>query len=136
MTATPPTTIPHAGFKRPDKLVDENLLAHHLAMPITADTFSALISSNFLMIMDAYDHRCQRDCFQDLVIIAMNFQNRLVRLAEMKTLQANLASPDFTPEILEEDIDRHMISAMEYQRTLQQTLALFREMRLPGDPVC
>src|SRR6516165_10282484 len=131
MTETRPTTTPLAvvDFARPERVIDEGLLAACLAKPINAETFSALISSNYLMVMDAYDHRCTRENFSDIVVLALNFQNRLVRLAEMKTMQENMLSPDYTPDAFNEEIDRHMTQAMEYQQTLRQTLRLFQEMR-------
>jgi hypothetical protein len=136
MTGTPSTTTPpeaeKADFTQPEREIDEEALLRHLSRPITADSFSALITSNFLVVMDAYDHRCKREYFQDIVVNAFNLQNRLVRIAELKSLQEVM---DPVPDSLKGDIDRHMASAMEYKKIMIQTLRLLREMRTPEDPV-
>jgi hypothetical protein len=122
-------------FKQPDAIIDEGSLAIQLAQPINADTFSSLLTGNFLLVMDAYDHRCERQHFQDIVVNAFNLQNRLVRFAEIKGLEEQAEMPGFGAADLKSDGARHLASAMEYKRLAQRTLALLREMRKPEDSV-
>jgi hypothetical protein len=137
MTGTPSTTTPpQADFTQPERLIDEDTLAIQLSKPINAETFTHLITSNFLMVMNAYDHRCERPYFQDIVVNAFNFQNRLVRIAELNGLREQMEMPDLDVQLtIKDEVDRHMVSAMEYKATMQKALRLMQEMRRPGEPV-
>jgi hypothetical protein len=58
-----------------------------------------------------------------------------VRIAELKGLEEQMEMPGFGADVIKADVDRHMISAIDYKKTAQLTLALLQEMRKPEDPV-
>ncbi len=116
--------------------INEAALAEHLAKVINSENFTALIASNFLMAMNARDRRLGRDYFEDVLVTTFNFQNRLVRIAELNTMLENLARGEgFSTTDIRVEINRHMVQAIQHQARLVQVLELFREMRGPGDPV-
>ncbi len=130
------TTLLPKEFAQPDVTINEAALHAHLNQDITAETFSALIASNFLMALDAYDRRLTRDYFEEVLITTFNFQNRLVRIAELNTMLEHLGTGDgFGTTEIKAEIDRHMDTATGHQAKLIATLRLFQEMRGKEDPV-
>jgi Na+/H+ antiporter NhaB len=123
-------------FEQPDLHINERVLADKLSLPINAENFTALIASNFLTAMDAHDRRVIRPIFEEVLVATFNFQNRLVRIAELNSMLENLESgKGFSTTEIREEVKRHMDSAMEHQYKLLQRLKIFQEMRGEEDPV-
>jgi len=117
-------------------VLNEDVLADKIGLPINAENFSTLIASNFLLAMDARDHRLTRDEFENVLVLSFNFQNRMVRISEIAMLLEKLAAGEgFGTTDLTLEMTRHMAQAQIHQIELQKTLALFQEMRRPEDPV-
>ena len=123
-------------FERPDQVVDEDLLFHHFNKDITAENFSALMASNYLIALVARDRKLKREFFEEVLVTTFNFQNRLVRISELNTMLENLeAGKGFSSTEIKDEVARHMEIALRHQAKLLLTLKLFDEMRGPEDPV-
>jgi hypothetical protein len=86
--------------------------------------------------MAARDRKLTRQYFDDVLVTAFNFQNRLVRISELASVIEHLeGGKDFNLEQVRQEMARHMASAQAQQHTLLSTLKLFGEMRTPEDPV-
>ncbi len=134
MITSPPAKLPL--FEPPDRVINADVLSEHLAKIINSENFTTLIASNFLMAMSARDRRLARSYFEDVLVTTFNFQNRLVRIAELNTMLENLASgKGFSTTDIKAEVNRHMVQAIQHQARLMQTLELFKEMRGPEDPV-
>lgn len=132
---TSPTGPAMGTFESPDFEINEAALAERLALDITPENLTPLVTANFLVAMDARDRRLTRQYFEDVMVMAFNFQNRLVRLAELTSMvRAIHAGKDPMVEI-QGDIARHIASAKTHQHNLLQVLKLFGEMRGAEDPV-
>lgn len=123
------------AFERPDLEINETVLADRLAVEILPDNLSLLVGAGFLLAMDARDRRLAREYFQDVLTLTFNFQNRLVRLAELATLAQALASGKDLAAEIEANIAKHMATARDHQDRLQQVLRMFTEMRGESDSV-
>ena len=123
-------------FERPDRVVDEDILRLHFNKDITAENFTALMAANYLIALVARDRKLSREYFEEVLVTTFNFQNRLVRIAELNTMLENLeAGKGFSSTEIKEEVDRHMEIALRHQAKLLLTLNLFDEMRGPEDPV-
>lgn len=135
-TTTTPTGPASTAFEPPDVILNEALLADRLSLPINAQNFPILLASNYLMAMAARDRKVTRQYFDDILVTAMNFQNRLVRISELAAVIERLQSgKDIDLETVKQEMAQHIASAQAQQYTLLQTLKLFREMRAPEDAV-
>ncbi len=135
-TTTPKSPPLRDRFEPPDRLINELALHDHLHQIITAENFSTLIASNFLVALDAFDRRLTRDSFEEVLVTTFNFQNRLVRIAELNMIAENIEEgKDLNLDEIKLEVDRHMATAAAYQAKLCATLRLFQEMRSPEDTV-
>jgi hypothetical protein len=134
MTTSQPDKRPL--FEPPENVINEPLLYSKLNQNVTPATFSELIASNFLMSMVAHDRRVTRDVFEDVMVTAFNFQNRLVRISELHQMLERLAEGQgFGTTVIKNDVARHMESALSHRDRLLETLKLFGEMRGKEDSV-
>ena len=131
------TTSPPTGkFELPEPYVNEAILGQHLSKQINPENFSTLVASNFLVALAARDRRLTRDMFEDVLVTAFNFQNRLVRISELSILLEHLeGGKEINVPAIQEEIKRHMDTAYSHQAKLIGALMLFQEMRGPEDPV-
>jgi hypothetical protein len=121
-------------FEPPELVINETVLAGHLGLEINAENFPTLIASNFLMALDARDHKLTRENFEEVMVMAFNFQNRLIRVAELNTVLEYIEAGKGVEEI-KLDISRHLASAKTHQASLLRALQTFGQMRGPEDPV-
>ena len=94
------------------------------------------MASNFLFALNAHDRRLAREYFEEILVTTFNFQNRLVRIAELNTMLEHLAAgTGFSTTEIKAEVDRHMAIAAGHQAKLMAVLHLFAEMRNPEDSV-
>lgn len=133
-TTSPPAKPPL--FESPEQLVDEELTLAILNQPLNVDTFNPLINAACHTILAAFDRRCTREIFQDIVVTACNFQNRAVRYAELSCMLGNLSEgKGFGTTEIKAERERQLGLLAPHQKKLVSILELFQEMRDPGDPV-
>jgi hypothetical protein len=140
MSASPRTTTSPREkpplFEPPEIVLDEMIISASIALPINAENFSRLIATNFLVAMCARDRKLERQFFEDVLVTAFNFQNRLIRIGMINTMLENLEEgKGFGTTDMKEELGRHMKSAADHQHKLSQCLKLFGEMRSAEDPV-
>jgi len=136
MSASPlTTTSPTGKFESPDFVINEKVLAERLAAEILPENLTPLVTANFLLAMDARDRRLTREYFEEVLVATFNFQNRLVRLAELGSLLASITQGKDLQKEVETDIATHMASAKSHQHHLLKVLRLFGEMRGESDSV-
>jgi hypothetical protein len=119
----------------PDFEINEQVLAERIILEITPENLTPLVTANFLLAMDAHDRRLTRNYFEDVLVMTFNFQNRLVRLAELGNMVAAIAQGKDLMTEVKSDIARHIASAKSHQQNLLNVLKLFREMRGKEDSV-
>src|SRR6185436_14335119 len=135
LTTTPP---PETGtFELPELLLNEEVIGQYLEQSISLDNTQTLISASFFLAMAAYDRRCMRDNFQQILMSACNFQNLLLQIAEMGHILGTLDNNSKEDAIvqLKSDMARYFTRAEQRQQELLATLELFGQMRGEDDSV-
>jgi hypothetical protein len=130
------TTSRTPQFEQPDIVLSEQALIDILSRPINYENFNPMMSANYMAIMAARDRKLTRSMFEEVLVNSYNFQNRLVRIAELGTMLEHLyAGEGFGTTDLKTSMARHLELASGQQDTIVATLKLFQHMRAPGEPV-
>lgn len=136
MPSLPTITKSPPRFEPPEVHLNEIEMRRRLSLPLTGENFYALVTTNFLVALAAYDHKVTRDYFEKLLVTTFNFQNRMVRCSELGSVIDKIegGEPLILSE-LKEEMGAQLAAAEAERHAILKTMELFAEMRGPEDSV-
>lgn len=112
-------------------LLDESLLTYMLEAPPAAEAGDQLRSAGLLVVLDAYDHKVDREAFIKTLKAAIQLNEMMGRLESITGIQYSMKNDKLTIESVDAALAKITAMAETFRHSLADDLKLF--VQCPGD---